>query len=346
MNQAELNRKKLIVKKQISIVGMASKEEIDILRQLQKEKLSHLDRLGLTVRNGGASVFLNRISPGCIDCSRHTGLTVDVTRECNRNCYFCFYPGPHKEKTKLINIIRRIFIEKVSMLSFAITGGECLLDINKTVNILELAKMIVGSICQTRIYTNGDMLNWRIFKKLQAAKLDEIRISIKPGEKDYKMIKLAKDYIPRVMIEMPVFPDREEEMKDILLKLNNLKIFGINLLEFVFCSRNAYAYRKRGYKLLTDKVNFNRPLHFDYPVYGSETACFNILEFAAKEKVSIGVHYCSFKNKSYGNHNEILMKKEISRRIKSEFIKNRKCNKKQFILKYWVDGVLKKNSLP
>jgi len=290
-------------------------------------------------------VFLNRISPGCIDCSRHTGLTVSITRECNRNCYFCFYPGPHKEKTKLINIIKRIVIEKNFMLSFAITGGECLLDINRTINILELIKMIVCPICQTRIYTNGDMLNRRIFKKLQAAKLDEIRISIKPGKKDYEMIKLAKDYIPRVMVEMPVFPGGEEEIKDILLKLDNLKIFGINLLEFVFCSRNAHAYKERGYKLLTDKVNFDRPLHFDYPVYGSEAACFNILEFAAKERVSIGVHYCSFKNKSYGNRSEILMNKEISRRIKSEFIKNRKYNTKQFILKYWVDGVLKKDSL-
>jgi len=228
------------------------------------------------------------------------------------------------------------------ILSLGISGGECLLDLTATVDILEFAKKFAGDICQTRIYTNGDMLNRSILKKLQAARLDEIRISIKP-DTDFEKIALAKEYIPRVMVETPIFPDKEEEMKGILLKLNELKIFGINLLEFVFSVRNARLYKRKGYKLMTDKVNKSSvPFPYLYPVYGSEIACFNLLEFSVKERFSIGVHYCSQNNERYGNHRERLKKLEIGKRLKLEFIKIKKFNKEQLMLKLWPAQALKK----
>ena len=340
MSRAKLNKKQLEARKQISVIGAAPEEFIKIYRQVRRERLRRLENLGLIIRNKGTSVYLNRISPGCYDCSRGTGLTIATTKECNRNCYFCFYPGPSKDKIKLLEAIKEMRTGRALMLSFAITGGECLLELNATLDILDIAKKIAGNICQTRIYTNGDMLNRSVLKKLRAAKLDEIRISIKPDKKQFKAIALAKEYIPRVMVETPVFPD-EEEMKNVLLKLNNLGIFGVNLLEFVFSCRNAQLYKKRGYKLVSAKVNdFSQPYPYDYPVYGSEETCLNLLEFSAKENLTIGVHYCSFKNKQYGNHTDKSRNIEISKNIRAEFMKNPGCNKQNFIFKYWIDRVL------
>lgn len=337
-----IHKGQLLAKKQISIIGMASKNNIKVLQRQREERLNHLENLGLTVENEGMSVYLNRLSPGCVDCSRGTALSVVATRECNRKCFFCPYRRPHKQKIKLMNTIKNICMHKNYILSLAITGGECLLDLIATINILEFAKTLVGDICQTRIYTNGDMLNRSILKKLQAARLDEIRISIKP-DTDFKKIALAKEYVPRVMVETPVFPDKDEEMKGILLKLNELKIFGVNLLEFQFCCRNARLYKRRGYKLMTDKVNdFSVPFPYCFPVYGTETACFNLLEFAAKKNFLIGVHYCSQNNERYGNYSDRLKKLEIGKRLKSEFIKNKKLNKEQRMLKFWPDQSLKK----
>jgi len=338
MNQNKLKKEQLMAKKQIALIGMASQEDIDTLQHRRKERLSDLKNLGVIVRNNSMSAYINRISPGCIDCSRATALTVITTTECNRKCYFCFYPGPHKEKIKIPNIIKDIFKNRAFMLSLAITGGECLLNLNATIAILELAKVATGDLCQTRIYTNGDMLNRNTLKKLQAAGLNEIRISIKPENKHFKTIALTKEYIPRVIVETPVFPDREKEMRKVLLKLNELRIFGINLLEFVFCSHNAHIYKKKGYKLMTNKINdFSGEYYYDYPVYGSETACFNLLEFARKENLTIGVHYCSLNNKRHGNYEQRLKRAEICKRVKSASIRDGKCNKEKFIRKYWVD---------
>lgn len=336
MNQEKLKKEQLKAKKQILAVGMASRKEIDISEARRKARLSNLMHSGVIVRNNGMSAYINKISPGCIDCSRATALTVITTTECNRRCYFCFYPGPHKEKVKLTNIIKDIVESRNFLLSLAVTGGECLLNLDATIAILEFAKTVTGNLCQTRIYTNGDMLNRNYLKKLQAAGLDEIRISTKPGEMNFNKIALAKEYIPRVLVETPVFPDKEKEMRGVLLKLNKLKIFGVNLLEFVFCSRNAHIYRKKGYKLTTDKINdFSKDYCYDYPVYGSEASCFNLLEFAKNKKLSIGVHYCSLNNKRYGNYEQRPKRLEIHKRVKSEFIKEGKCDKK-FILKHWV----------
>jgi len=336
-----INKEKSMIKKQISIIGIAPKSNIKALQRQREKRLSHLEDLGFTIRNNGMSVYLNRLSPGCVDCSRGTALTVTATSECNRNCFFCLYRNPHKQKIKLTDTIMNIYKCRNYILSLAITGGECLSDLATTINILEFTKKLAGDICQTRIYTNGDMLNRSILKKLQAAGLEEIRISIKP-DTDFKKIALAKEYVPRVMIETPVFPDKEEEMKGMLLKLNKLKIFGVNLVEFIFCCQNAFLYKQKGYKLMTDKINdFSMPYSYAYPIYGSEAICFNLLEFAARENFSIGVHYCSQNNERYGNHSERLKKREIGKKLKSGFIKNKKFNKERLMLKLWPAQALK-----
>ena len=298
MDRDTLKKQRAMSRKQISSVGMASRDQIDPWRQRREERLSQLEALGVSIRNGGASACFNKISPACVDCTRGAGLTINLTAECNRKCYFCFYRGPHREKMKLIDVVKNMYAFRHHILSFAISGGECLLELDATAKALEFAKIISRGACQTRIYTNGDRVDRESLEKLRAAGLDEIRISMKPDNRMMEKTALAKEYIPRVMVETPVFPDEEETMKGILSELNGLGIFGVNLLEFVFCCQNAHEYSKRGYRLTTDRINdFSQPYPYDYPVHGSESACLNLLEFSAKEHFSMGVHYCSLKNK-------------------------------------------------
>lgn len=335
MNKETLRKEKLIIKKQISIIGSASGNDIEALAGQRQKRLNSLKALGFTVRNDGTSVCLNRLSPGCVDCSRGTALTVTATPRCNRNCFFCLSRGHRGQKIKLTDTIANIYKCRNYILSLAITGGECLLALAATVDILELAKKLAGDICQTRIYTNGDMLNRRVLKKLRAAGLEEIRISVKP-DTDFKKIALAKEYVPRVMVETPVFPGKEDEMKRVLLKLNKLEIFGVNIVEFIFPCRNASLYKRKGYKLITDTINdFSMPYSYAYPIYGSETSCFNLLEFAAAKNFSIGMHYCSQDNERYGSSCERLKKHEIGNRLKMFFLKNKKLDKERLMLKLW-----------
>ena len=118
----------------------------------------------------------------------------------------------------------------------------------------------------------------------------------------YNNIALAREYIPNVMVEMPVMPGTLAEMKDVLIELDRLGIFGINLLELCFPLNNAEIYREKNYKI---KARPFRVL-YDYwyagglPVAGSETVCLDLIEFALDAGLKLGVHYCSLENKHTG----------------------------------------------
>ncbi len=89
-------------------------------------------------------------------------------------------------------------------------------------------------------------------------------------------------------------------MKAILVELDRLGAFGINLLEFCFPLHNADEFRARGYRIKA------RPFRVLYnysgyagglPVAGSETTCLDLVEFTLDAGLKLGVHYCSLENR-------------------------------------------------
>ncbi len=189
----------------------------------------------------------------------------------------------------------------------ALTGGEPLLHKDETVRFFEHTHELYPD-AHTRLYTSGDHIDREILESLQKSGLKEIRFSIRmhdlaKGQRHtYDRIALAHEYIPRVMVEMPVLPNTFEEMKDVLRELDQLGIFGINLLEFCFPLNNAEAFREKGYKV---KARPFRVL-YDYwyagglPIAGSETVCLDLIDFALDAGLKLGVHYCSLENKHTG----------------------------------------------
>lgn len=308
-----LKNEKLRMKKQLDVLEMPANRSLEVIKEKRKDRIKFLKNLGIKARNNGMSLYFNNISPGCITCSKFMGYTAAPTMQCNRKCFSCHVEASQVSRkdihikchAQITNIIERIIKHKPDSLpSFAVTGGEPLLAVDATLALLIFAKVYAGEKCQTRLYTNGDMINQDILERLKANKLDEIRFGIEP---DMKKIRLAKKYIPRVMVELPVFPDEEEKMKEILISLNDIGIFGINLKEVAFSCRNASVYKRKGYELMTDRFNCQVIPDFQfYPLYRSEEVCFNLLEFAAKNNISISVHYCSVNNRRYGNIKEIV----------------------------------------
>jgi pyruvate formate-lyase activating enzyme-like uncharacterized protein len=266
------------------------------------DMVSDLTRRCIRVRNGGRSLYWQRISPGCIHCAQAKGKSIHFTKRCNRGCFFCFSPDPvniepvasYEEKEQELLEAARI----VPICSFAVTGGEPLLTPSETLRILERAKRIRCGKVQTRLYTNGDLLDELMIRQLQNVGLDEIRFGLKPDQIDLSKLILACGKIPRVMVEMPVMPDKEEIMLDLLLELNRLEVFGINLLEFVYCGYNADQYAARGYSLrAASLLPYHDEARWQYAVHGSEELCVRLLRFSAERNLSIGVHYCSLANR-------------------------------------------------
>jgi pyruvate formate-lyase activating enzyme-like uncharacterized protein len=278
------------------------------------ERIERLRQKGAIHRNDDKSIYINRISPACVACQTGSGsITFFISLQCHRNCFYCFNPNQEnyeyysRNKRDCLQELGYIHANGLEVKHLALTGGEPLLHKKDAVEFFKYADARFPSAYK-RLYTCGDHINEAMLQELENAHLDEIRFSIRIQDLEkghrhtYDGIALAKEYIPNVMVEMPVLPDTLEIMKEVLLELERLKIFSINLLELCYPLVNAEIFNQKSYKV-------KNPPHrvlYDYwyaggvPVSRSELECLDLLEFAIDEKLEIGVHYCSLENKHTG----------------------------------------------
>ncbi len=278
------------------------------------ERTAALGKRGAVARNDGKSVYLNSISPGCLACKTAVGShTFFISLKCHRNCFFCFNPNQEdyeyfrENKRDLVAELQALRLSGEHVQHLALTGGEPLLHPAETIQFFQQAQQDFPK-AYTRLYTCGDHLDRPTLQALKDAGLDEIRFSIRVEDTETarrhtsSQIALARAYIQNVMVEMPVLPGALEEMKAVLVELDRLGVFGINLLEFCFPFNNVEEFRKRGYRIKARpfRVLYNYWYAGGLPVAGSEEACLELIDFAIESGLRLGVHYCSLENKHTG----------------------------------------------
>lgn len=276
-----------------------------------REERTGADIPGVHCENGGASLWRSWLSPACLACRRGVGSeTFFVSLQCTRQCYFCFNPNQADyelythEKRDIAGELRERHRAGARYRCLAVTGGEPLLHPEEVLDFLRTARELYPE-AHLRLYTNGDLLDDAMIDRLAEAGLDELRLSVKPFEIEedrerlYERLAAAVPRIPAVMVEMPVIPGSLDEMKGVLVRLDQLGAKGINLLEFCFPLFNAEEFRRRGFKLRRRPypVLYNFWYAGGLPVAGSERECMDLLRFAADEGLALGVHYCSLDNK-------------------------------------------------
>jgi pyruvate formate-lyase activating enzyme-like uncharacterized protein len=293
------------------------------------ERMMALNQKGAGLRNDRKSLYVNHISPGCQACQTSVGSTTFfVSLKCHRDCFFCFNPNQEDYEYHLSHmrdLVAELDTLRASgqrVLHLALTGGEPLLHKEEATKFFQRARQNFPN-AYTRLYTSGDHLDREVLQAFKDAALNEVRFSIRLHDTEnamqhtYKQIALAREYIPYVMVEMPVLPGALEEMKEILLRLNELRVFGINLLELCFPFHNANSFRERGYRI---KARPFRVL-YDYwyggglPIAGSEAVCLDLIDFAIESGLTMGVHYCSVENKHTGQLYRQNTGNRLSRRI-------------------------------
>jgi pyruvate formate-lyase activating enzyme-like uncharacterized protein len=284
--------------------------------QETKDALKRLEDKGAIFRNGGRSIHINEISPACVACKEGIGsATFFVSLKCHRNCYYCFNPNQvefehnSQHKRNLVEELAQIKAQGHRMSHLAITGGEPLLHKQDVLACFRYASDAFPQT-YTRLYTCGDHINPETLSELKDAGLDEIRFSIRMHdlEKGHRhtldRIALAREYIPTVMVEMPILPGTLEAMKKILLELDELQIHSINLLEFCYPFINAEEFNRRSFK--AKKRPYRTMYNYWYaggiPIARSELECLALMEFALDEGLTMGVHYCSLENKLTGQN--------------------------------------------
>jgi pyruvate formate-lyase activating enzyme-like uncharacterized protein len=267
-------------------------------------------------RNGGRSIVLNRISPACVACQKGIGsATFFVSLQCHRDCYYCFNPNQVEYETytqaerDVVAELEQIAAAGYRMDYLALTGGEPLLHRQESLDFFATAKRLFPQ-AHARLYTTGDHANATTLAALRDAGLREIRFSVRMHDTaqarrhTLQRIALAREYIPTVMVEMPVLPGTRAEMEVLLLALDELQIHSINLLEFCYPLHNGEAFRQRGFKIRRRPYEtlYNYWYAGGVPVAGSEELCLDLLGFALDRELGLGVHYCSLENKLTGQN--------------------------------------------
>jgi len=274
-------------------------------------QLDALRRKGAIFRNGDRSIYINAISPACVACQ--TGVdsqTFFISLKCHRNCYFCFNPNQVdyeyylEHKRDLIKELDGLRAAGVTLKHLAVTGGEPLLFPQELLAFYRHAREVYPDVYM-RLYTSGDHVDGDLLRELQAAGLNEIRFSIRVHDLErghrhtLDRIALARQYIPVIMVEMPVLPDTATMMQDLLVELDALQLTSINLLEFCYPFSQPAAFNQKGFKI--KKRPYQIPYNYWYagglPISGSELLCLQLLEFAIDRGLTMGLHYCSLENK-------------------------------------------------
>lgn len=283
----------------------------DITRRRER-----LRQKGGRFRNTDRSIYLNRLSPACVACQKGVGsATYFISLQCHRDCYYCFNPNQvdydyyTNHQRDLRRELAQLSAQGHVVNHLALTGGEPLLHKKETYDFFANAARLFPR-AHTRLYTTGDHASEEVLRELQKAGLQEIRYSIRMHDlaqghrHTLQRIAQAREYVPAVMVEMPVLPGTLEEMKELLIELEALQIHSINLLEFCYPLTNAAEFHRRNFKARKRpyKVLYNYWYAGGVPVSGSEPVCLDLLEFALEEDLTIGVHYCSLENKLTGQN--------------------------------------------
>ena len=262
-------------------------------------------------RNGEASIVKGGLSPACVACTGPGGSrTFYLSLACHRNCYFCFNPNQQDYDHYLTHDypweeeLEDFARQAGTSACVGLTGGEPLLRPDETVRFFERCQVLLPS-AHTRLYTAGDLLDEDLLRRLAAAGLSEIRLSVKlddppaARERVRANILLAKKYVPAVMVETPCIPGTYNEMCEVLLFLEEAGASGINLLEFCYPFHNWDEFAKRGFKIKNPPF----PVLFEYgyagslPVAGSEVLALRLMAFAFEKNLNLDIHYCSLENK-------------------------------------------------
>lgn len=296
-------------------------EEAGARKERTSQLRAQLAARGVTSRNAQASLSVGHLSPACVECTGNRGSeTFSTTFRCHRDCYFCFnhnqpdYEKFFREGCPWEEGLARSASENETLACVGLTGGEPLLDLDNAISFLTRAGELWPK-AHKRMYTSGDLLTEKSAARLRDAGLDEIRFSVKDDdtpemqERVLSAMRLAKRFIPSVMVEMPVIPGAKQHMQDLMRRFDEVGIDGMNLLEFCFPFCHWEEFARRGFTLKNPPFD----VMYDYgysgglAVAGSEELILELMLWALDEGLSFGMHYCSLDNK---HRSEIRQKNE------------------------------------
>ncbi|MBP5394632.1 MAG: radical SAM protein [Candidatus Methanomethylophilaceae archaeon] len=230
------------------------------------------------------------LAKGCEHCLVGGKMVLFVTGRCDTGCYYCPVSFEKKGKDCIYanelktNSKAAILEEAESMdaTGTGITGGDPLMNVDRTVNAIRMLKERFGPEHHIHLYTSTiDPLKVRMVAE---AGLDEIRFHPRTDMWDHMQDTLLKEIVDTVDIdvgiEVPALPDHRDGLDALADYAQSIGIDFVNLNELEFSESNWDMMEKYGYDLVDELSS---------AVKGSaETA-----EYVMKRHPDLRMHCCS-----------------------------------------------------
>ena len=266
-------------------------EEEAILANKQRDELLHSVSGGVYISAMGCKLYTGTLSPGCQICEKGYWGCNFINAICTRNCFFCPQdrtikkePLSHTDGFKFKDPTDHVhFLKSFGIKGVGFSGGEPLLVLDYLLSHITAIRNEFGRSIYQWVYTNGDLLDHGVLKKLRDAGLDEIRFDLSARNYDTSPVVLAKKYLPVVTVEIPAIPEEYELLENLLVEWESIGVDFLNIHQLFATSNNYRSFRQRNYHILH---------HPPTPVFESEICALKLLQFSHKQELKIPVHYC------------------------------------------------------
>ena len=247
------------------------------------------------------SQYLSSISTACTMCAKGAKMVVLITGLCPAHCFYC--PLSKKKQNKdviyadewqlkndqdLTTLLNEATL--INATGAGITGGDPLLVPKRTIQYIQFLKQKFGKKFHIHLYTSG-LTNTDSIKEMVNAGLDEIRFHPEPkywNKMDISPLENVIDNITqlpvKIALEIPVLPDKKQNIIELIKWAKRKKIDYVNLNELEFSEQNEDELYKRGFTVKDE---------LSAAAKGSQETAYNILSYFENKSLNIGIHYCS-----------------------------------------------------
>lgn len=239
----------------------------------------------------GSKLHSGDLSPGCSICGQGGWGCNYINKLCNRNCFFCPQDRSvtkdaesqtdgisFKNPSEHVFFLKTFYVKGV-----AFSGGEPLLVLDRLLAHIDAIRREFGESMYLWAYTNGDMVNRASLSKLQHAGLNELRFDLSARGYDLSPIRLAKEYIPTVTVEIPAIPEDFDRVAGLLFEMETIGVNFLNLHQLWASEYNYKALTQRNYHFLHDTL---------ISVFESEITALKLLVYAREQQIGLPINYC------------------------------------------------------
>jgi uncharacterized protein len=243
-----------------------------------------------------ASSYRGDLSPACVQCKEGRKMVLFVTGLCRFRCFYCPVSPNRNQIDGIYANERRVTCDDdvlaearaIGAAGTGITGGDPLGVVDRVEHYVRLLKNEFGPEHNIHLYTHEP--NPEKLQRLATAGLDEFRLHIPhylwgplsgSGGAYRAVLEAAPAWGIRRGVEIPVLPEKEAELRRLLVTLDEIGVDFVNLNELEFSETNEDQLHERGYRV--DPRN-------GWGVRGSRAVAERVVR---ESRLSVPVHYCS-----------------------------------------------------